>query len=290
MTESRLPENEPDRDKNLDPTGDDAAHPDGIVPEPEGLRQPADEPHDGQADPAQPALLDRRRLLAGGLLLGAYVLGEISPIRRLFGASAEDDKPRWLTAESPDITVPWMPDTITHWQELIGEMALKYDVDPNMTGIVMCLESGGFSRAYSGDDAKAMGLMQVTPDTAKDIAAKWLKQRVPEGSYDIWDPRTNIEFGTALLARLRDEFAVGVDKYGVEATSELVAAGYNGGPGAANRLFTGKGLQSDQTRFYAYNAMNMWRERRSPESPTLERWLRNSGQRLIDQARAEQGN
>jgi len=66
----------------------------------------------------------------------------------------------------------------------------------------MTIESGGYSKA--GSSADAQGLMQVTPPTAKDIAAKYLKK--PASSYDLMDPRTSVEFGSAYLAYLRKNF------------------------------------------------------------------------------------
>lgn len=185
---------------------------------------------------------------------------------------------------SKGITAAWIPDTVRRWESMINEMGKKYNVDPNLIAIIITMESGGYSKAESESNAK--GLMQVTGPTGGDIAAKFLKE--PRKDYDLIDPRTNIEFGTAYLAYLRDEF--GTARQGPEWTStvELIAAGYNGGPGTANALEKGEGLRDTQPVVYARDAFNMWRERDSQNSPTFERWVERGGSRLLDAAKTEQ--
>jgi soluble lytic murein transglycosylase-like protein len=190
-----------------------------------------------------------------------------------------------LKPATSGITIPWLPATVKRWQAPINEMAKKYDIDPNVIAIVMTLESGGYSKADSGS---AQGLMQITPPTAKDIAAKFLKK--PMKSYSIWDPRTNIEFGTAYLAYLRHEFGTTQQGPDWNATVELIAAGYNGGPGAANNLEQGRGLHDTQTVVYSRDAFNMWRERHASSSPTYDRWLERGGSILIDAAKTDSRN
>jgi hypothetical protein len=187
-----------------------------------------------------------------------------------------------LNPEASGITSPWIPATVKRWQAPINEMAKKYSVDPNLIAIIMTLESGGYSKADSGE---AQGLMQITPPTAKDIAAKFLKQ--PVKSYDLWNPRTNIEFGAAYLAYLRDQFGAADQGPSWNSTVELIAAGYNGGPGAANSLELGHGLHDTQTILYSRDAFNMWRERHASNSPTFERWQERGGSILLNKANAE---
>ena len=182
------------------------------------------------------------------------------------------------------VSIAWLPETVKHWQDPINEMAKKYNIDPNVLAILITLESGGYSEAKSPADAQ--GLMQVTPPTARDIASKYLKEPVSE--YDLSDPRTNIEFGAAYLAFLRDEFGEPSQGPTWNETVELIAAGYNGGPGAAGKLYRGEGLTSSETVVYSRDAYNMWRERNAPTSPTYDRWLERGGFRLIDRAKEEQ--
>ena len=186
--------------------------------------------------------------------------------------------------QSAGISANWIPGTVKHWSAPIDAMAKKYDVDPNLVAIIMTMESGGQASAKSPDDA--IGLMQVTPPTAKDIASKYLKK--PETNYNLADPNTNIEFGVAYLAYLRNYFGSAKQGPDWNSTVELVAAGYNGGPGAAASLRDGNGLQDSQTVVYSRDAFNMWRERRASDSPTFDRWKERGGSTLLDAAKASQ--
>jgi hypothetical protein len=186
-----------------------------------------------------------------------------------------------LKPQSKNVTSTWIPPTVRKWDKPINEMANKYKIDPNLIAIIITLESGGYSKAHSEADAK--GLMQITPPTAKDIAAKFLKK--PVKNYNLYDPRTNIEFGTAYLAWLRDEFGEPSQGPDWNSTVELIAAGYNGGPGAANSVEQGKGLTDEQTVVYSRDAFNMWRERHAKSSPTFERWKERGGIDLISKAK-----
>ena len=188
-----------------------------------------------------------------------------------------------LAPETSGVTIKWLPSSVRQWDKHINEMAKKYNVDPNFIAIIITMESGGYAKAQS--EAGAEGLMQVTAPTAKDIAAKFLKE--PRTSYNLQDPRTNIEFGAAYLAYLRDEFGTHGQGPDWLRTVELVATGYNGGPGTANALEKGEGLRDTQPVVYARDAFNMWRERNAATSPTYERWLERSGSELVDKAKDE---
>jgi soluble lytic murein transglycosylase-like protein len=189
-----------------------------------------------------------------------------------------------LGAGAAQITIPWLPATVKHWQAPITEMAKRYNIDPNVLAIIMTMESGGYAQAKS--EAGAIGLMQVTPPTAKDIASKYLKK--PQHQYNLQDPRTNIEFGAAYLAFLRHEFGQAAQGPSWNSTVELIAAGYNGGPGAAASVDKGEGLHDEQTVAYSRDAFNMWRERHAKSSPTFDRWKERGGTQLLDLAKAAQ--
>jgi soluble lytic murein transglycosylase len=211
-------------------------------------------------------------LLLGGLVVftGVKVMNRISMHQP-------------LSPETSSVTIPWVPPTVKRWEEPIAEMSQKYQIDPNLLAIIMTMESGGYSKASSNADAH--GLMQITPPTAKDIAAKYLQK--PRTTYDLNDPRTNIEFGAAYLAYLRRTFGSADQGPNWNTTVELIAAGYNGGPGAAGSLKKGEGLRDMQTVSYSRDAYNMWRERHAAESPTFNRWMARGGSSLIEQAKAE---
>lgn len=184
--------------------------------------------------------------------------------------------------ETEGLNSPWIPSTVKHWQQPVDEISKKYDVDANFVAIIMTMESGGYAKAKS--PANAQGLMQITPATAKDIASKYLKK--PVASYNLQDPRTNIEFGVAYLAYLRKTFEAPDQAPSWNTTVELVAASYNGGPLAGLHLEEGKGLHDPQTIIYSRDAFNMWRERHASDSPTFDRWKDRGGSILIDKAKS----
>ena len=202
---------------------------------------------------------------AGIMIVGVYM------------TSSLNSQPVPLAPQSAAITSPWIPQNVRQWDGIIQEMAKKYNLDPNLIAIIMTIESGGNPRAQSG--VGAQGLMQIMPLTAKDIASKHLKE--PVTTYDIYDPRTNIEFGAAYLAWLRDQFGSSSQAPSWNETVELVAAGYNGGPGAAKHVRQGDGLESIETVSYSRDAFNMWRERHAAQSPTYNRWLGRGGSALV---------
>jgi len=185
-----------------------------------------------------------------------------------------------LSPESGKVTISWLPDSVKRWSVPMEAMGKKYDIDPNVLAILMTMESGGNPKAHS--EADAQGLLQVTPPTGKDIAAKFLKK--PMTHYDLYDPQTNIEFSAAYLSYLRDTFGTTQQGPDWNVTVELIAAGYNGGPGAAASLEKGEGLHDPQTIMYSRDAYNMWRERHASASPTFERWKERGGSNLLIRA------
>ncbi len=215
-------------------------------------------------------------MLSTGVVLAALILLAIVLIYR------SSITP--LNVEAPHVSSPWIPDTVKHWDPTIEEMAKKYHVDPTAIAILMTMESGGYAKAKS--EAGAVGLMQITPPTASDIAKKYLKK--PVTTYDLTDPRTNIEFGAAYMAYLRDEFGDRNQGPSWDYTMELVAAAFNGGPGTAGKLYRGKGMTDTQTVVYSRDALNMWRERAAQDSPTFDRWKERGGSRLLDLAKSGQ--
>jgi hypothetical protein len=217
---------------------------------------------------------DYLMLLTGGLII-LLIVGVLVLVKSL-------QTP--LAPESKTVSAKWLPSTVTHWHGSVEEMASKYDIDPNFIAIIMTMESGGNPKAKS--ESGAVGLMQITPPTAKDIAAKYLKK--PVSKYNLQDPKTSIEFGAAYLAKLRDTFGEVSQGPNWNETAELVAAGYNGGPVASNHLQQGLGLHDTQTIVYSRDAFNMWRERNAKSSPTFDRWKERGGSILIADAAKNQ--
>ncbi len=97
--------------------------------------------------------------------------------------------------------------------ELVRRMAPDYRVEPQLVLAIMAIESNFDSAAVS--PKKAMGLMQLVPDTAARFNVK-----------DAYDPKQNIRGGLAYLRWLLAYF---------EGDLTLVAAAYNAGEGTVER-------------------------------------------------------
>ena len=75
----------------------------------------------------------------------------------------------------------------------IEEHSSRTELDPKLVQAVIQIESGYNPRALSRKGA--MGLMQLMPGTARDLAVD-----------DPWDPEQNVRGGTTYLRRLLDRF------------------------------------------------------------------------------------
>jgi soluble lytic murein transglycosylase-like protein len=97
--------------------------------------------------------------------------------------------------------------------EHIRSASAKYKLPEALILAVMAVESNFDPRALS--DRGAMGLMQLMPDTARDLYVA-----------DAWDPAQNIEGGSRYLRLLANQYA-----------GDLVRtlAAYNAGPDAVRR-------------------------------------------------------
>ncbi|MEI6498386.1 MAG: lytic transglycosylase domain-containing protein [bacterium] len=105
------------------------------------------------------------------------------------------------------------------YTDLIKKYSTQYDVDPALVAAVIMQESRFNPRAVS--PVGAQGLMQFMPSTAAMMAKEtghWPK-------YDIYDPETSIEFGSAHLRDLLADYEGNLDK---------ALAGYNAGSGTVD--------------------------------------------------------
>jgi hypothetical protein len=96
---------------------------------------------------------------------------------------------------------------------MIDRQAGTQQLDPRLVKAVIQVESGYNPRALS--KAGAMGLMQLMPETARDLAV-----------HDPYDPEENLRAGTTYLRQLIDRFRGSV---------ELALAAYNAGPEPVER-------------------------------------------------------
>lgn len=101
----------------------------------------------------------------------------------------------------------------SNYDEIIDRVAKEEGVDPNLIRAMMKQESGGNLTAVSPKGAG--GLMQLMPDTAKELGVK-----------DRFDPEQNIRGGAKYIAQQLKRYNGDV---------KLALAAYNAGPGAVNQ-------------------------------------------------------
>jgi len=158
-----------------------------------------------------------------------------------------------LTEPTPVYAVEGASDFVTtraaevrgsQFDALIREHAAKQSLRPELVRAVIQIESGFNPRARSPKGA--MGLMQLMPDTARDLGVR-----------NPWDPEDNIRGGTKYLRQL-------LDKYGDE-NLHLALAAYNAGPGAVDK-YDGQVPPYRETRNYVNKVQNV-----AGRAPVVER-------------------
>lgn len=112
-----------------------------------------------------------------------------------------------------------------HHDATIRREATRNNIDPAWVAAEIRAESIFDPRARSSADAR--GLMQVLPSTGATLA-RTTGVALPNADA-LYDPDTNIALGTAYLRQLLGRF---------NGKPYQVIAGYNAGPGAANRWLT----------------------------------------------------
>lgn len=133
--------------------------------------------------------------------------------------------------------------------------ATNYHVPPDLIAAVVFQESRFDDRARSA--AGAVGLMQLTPDTAHGIAA--LTGGKQFTTSDLTDPEVNIRYGTFYLARLHRKYL----KHGSGWT--LALAAYNAGQGKVDSWIaadkdgnlTEAEIPFAETRTYVHNVLSL---------------------------------
>jgi len=117
---------------------------------------------------------------------------------------------------------------------IVMDKAYKYDLDPSLVHAVIKTESNGNPWAVSSKGA--MGLMQLMPTTANDLAVR-----------NPFDPEENIEGGSRYLRYL-------IEKFRGDLT--LALAAYNAGPKAVERA--GSVPQITETKQYVKKVLSLY--------------------------------
>jgi len=119
------------------------------------------------------------------------------------------------TSEVPNIGAASdrMLDKVKEYEPYIRAAAARYGLDPNWIAGVIWQESRGNFRAVS--HCGAMGLMQLMPETAKNL-----------GVDNAFDPGQNIDGGAKYLRQILDKFG----------RMDFATAAYNAGPGNVSKF------------------------------------------------------
>ena len=184
----------------------------------------------------------RRRLVIG---VAAVVTGIVAGV--LLGVVGDVDR------AIQELTLP-----LRH-EDIIRQQAREKGVDAALIAAVIYAESKFSDRT---SDAGARGLMQVTPETAKDV------ERHSGGTTfkvaDLADPEINIRYGTFRLREL-------LDRYDGDEVAALAA--YNAGPGNADRWggsqMTLEDIRFPETRAYVEEVLDKRRAYREKYAKEL---------------------
>ena len=119
----------------------------------------------------------------------------------------------------------------------INESAARHGVDPLLAAAVAKCESNWEETAQSG--AGAVGLMQVMPTTAAELAEQGVVDGAAYDPDNLLDPVTNIEYGCAYLGVLEGE---------LDGEDEVICA-YNAGLAAVQKWLDAGGSISETVSF-----------------------------------------
>ena len=135
----------------------------------------------------------------------------------------------------------------------IADAAREAGLDPELVRAVVLAESSGDASAVSHKDA--VGLMQITPITLRDVRERF---DVPEG--DLHDPDYNLRVGTRYLAYLMERF---------DGDLYAALAAYHMGPTRVRKLmderhedgevFVASDATNPTTRAYVHRVIDTYR-------------------------------
>jgi len=172
------------------------------------------------------------------------VLGVVVVVRWIGSGAAGAEVPGWATRAAYPLA----------YDDSIRASARRNHLDPALVAAVIYAESQFDPRAVS--DQGAVGLMQVLPDTADQIAHE--TGGVSFTSADLQDPAINIRYGTRYLRSVLDQFggnevaAVAAYNAGAGAVSQWVAEA-----SAAGHRLRVADIPYPETRAYVHRVMHL---------------------------------
>jgi soluble lytic murein transglycosylase len=132
------------------------------------------------------------------------------------------------------------------YSEYVRVHAREHHLDPALLAAVIYQESKFNADAKSSSGA--IGLMQLTPTTAKGIAIRTGGHAFRTS--DLYDPEINIRYGAWYLDNLFQKYR----------SEPLVLAAYNAGQGNVDRWRArGEGIQFAETRAYVKRVEHLQR-------------------------------
>jgi hypothetical protein len=145
---------------------------------------------------------------------------------------------------------------LDRWSPLIKEASRRFGVAEDWIRAVMRMESGGRTalddKRPITSSAGAMGIMQLMPDTYRDMRQQYGLGTNP------YDPHDNVLAGTAYLRWL----------YGKYGYPKMFAA-YNAGPGTVEAQVAGARQLPNETRAYVKGIAHILGDANPSESPKL---------------------
>jgi soluble lytic murein transglycosylase-like protein len=170
--------------------------------------QSSETPQAQISNPSPPAADDVGALEQNFSDLIAGLTKQFAALEKTFMQAVSD-----LAKSERKPATPAEPARPTKFAGAIADAARRHELDPALLTAVVGQESGFRQRAISG--AGAMGLMQLMPETARELGVR-----------DPFDPAQNLDGGAKYLRGLIDRYHGHLD---------LALAAYNAGPGAVDR-------------------------------------------------------
>ncbi len=164
----------------------------------------------------------------------AKKIAEKSP-RKVNTVKGEDGKTRKVVQVQMSLVKDNLSKSAMVYKDLVAEFSQKFQIEQPLIYAIIEQESAFNPEAKSW--VPAYGLMQLVPTSGGRDAYRYVYKRdeIPTHSY-LYNPRNNIELGTAYLRVLMNQFKSVAD---TDCRRLCVIASYNTGAGNVSRAFTG---------------------------------------------------